>query len=1586
MGATDRFDLGGAFGGLRVSNYKQLALDVVGAVVGFYLGGPVGAEEGFAVASIAGGELFPNKTLGPKISDNRTTTASIGEPVPIVFGTCTVAGTVCWLGPLQTTTASSKGSSASSYSYAQSIAIALCERADDDAPDSQGAIGGITRIWENGALVYDIRPQLALDSYLDQAAESDANYANRLAGSANYATKFTLYLGDELQTADPTIEAVEGYGNVPPFRGLAYIVFPNRGLTVNQGLRHPNFQFEVSQASGLGECTTAVEYSSEQLYPWMDNGLDGDPTNPHNINTYYIRSVDPAAPVQPVYVDQNVGPFPNIGEAMNQATIYYGFQMDKFQGYSVGSPTDDAQSNIGYISTAGAPTVGDAPLTKSVQLHFNSAVPFSLRGTQPGDPSFGTPSPYYGYFSGVGPWLSPGFTNNPSGDLSLLDTPGSLWWQGNALFNTSGFTRANQQSQPILTGTKWFHCSIPNGGTNWVYSTEDLIIGVFRSPAPPKDPCADLPASKVPGYCTSSNGILIEAGAWVLDTSQTYLALQIATSLQANAIRGYVGPTIPMSSADNNETYWRGQYAQAVSSGLLPAGYVYAANGDNGIHNVYPQICVNAYVRNTKTCTGSSAETSVSDIITAICKRAGLSAIDVSDMASVYVNGYAISSSTTGTDAISPLRSVAFFDAVESGSVLRFQSRGKPIAATLTTDDFGAYDDGQASNVPASVNTSRADPMTLPRSVRLHYKDITRDYEDNEQDSIFKPSTAGSLNDQDVSLPLCLGATQALQAADVLWQDSWTGATTHEVYVDQAWLQLEPGDVIALPIDGYTRRVRIASDSNASGVLRKLSLIEDDDANYVSHRVAAVNAIQAQQMKLLAATNLLALDLPSLDGATSDAGFYFAAFATGGNSWPGCTIYQSIDGGSIFTQQFSIVEQSTSGTLDAPIPVSQAFVWDDATVINVTLASDSMSLDSKTDDLVLAGGNAAAVGADGRWEVIQFANATKTGTAKWSLSRLLRGRRGTEYLTGQSMAGDTFVILTSANLQREVLSTAQVGAALQYKGVTIGATLASASVVTFSGHAQALKPFSPVDVIATRQPNQDIELSWTRRDRLGHTLMSGVDMPLSETTLAFQVDIYSATSPATVIRTLNASTVNCLYTAAQQNTDCGSTGLTDIKVAVYQMSATVGRGTPAIDLLSLTMPVDSPSGTTHEMVATFGGTFDSSNNTTLIAVFTPTHGGSTSSNHFLLLGSSKTSLADYATDLAAQVAAALGSNVTTAASGATATITSTSGTFTGSFENNSPTATVNVFQESGPTNAGLSSIYFVDLYASDESLAPSSGIVYETGGDASITFYVNAYDEVENTRLSRLSQPTIPTGLQQGDKAIGGLLVSVGYAVDSSATTSSSALDHLAAAITASSMSPYLLGASLGQLTGTAPGTMPRVAVSITMKPGYYLTGTVSSGTRYSHPSGYAAECRLLQNGAAIYSGTGRPKIAAVQFNDAFNSTPPGTYYSVLELGQVYTITLNGTSYSHVVDTTDMADPRTDLGTTAYYRDGIYNDLATQIGATNQFTVDLSKFYRSGSTTNTWIYQMVITAVAGNSDFTITAGVPFGLDPTLTIT
>ncbi|MGB1265288.1 MAG: baseplate multidomain protein megatron, partial [Nereida ignava] len=210
-----------------------LVLSAAGFAAGNMLGGTVlgvssavagrfaGATIGRAIDSrLSGAGSAPVET--GRMDRLRLMGASEGTPVARVYGRMRVAGQVIWASQFQETTQTASRSGkgmptqrTTAYSYSVSIAVALCE----------GTISGIGRIWADGT----------------EVNLTQLNYR--------------VYDGSPDQLADPTLEAIEGAGNVPAYRGTAYVVFEDIALE-QYGNRVPNFSFEVFR-SGQGDAVIA---------------------------------------------------------------------------------------------------------------------------------------------------------------------------------------------------------------------------------------------------------------------------------------------------------------------------------------------------------------------------------------------------------------------------------------------------------------------------------------------------------------------------------------------------------------------------------------------------------------------------------------------------------------------------------------------------------------------------------------------------------------------------------------------------------------------------------------------------------------------------------------------------------------------------------------------------------------------------------------------------------------------------------------------------------------------------------------------------------------------------------------------------------------------------------------------------------------------------------------------------------------------------------------------------------------------------------------------------------------------------------
>jgi len=217
-----------------------LVLSTVGNAAGSSLFGPTGAIVGRLAGAVAGNlidrALFaPHSDRavdGPRLADLTLMASTAGAPIPRVYGRVRLSGQVIWATNLEevvntssdTTRSGGKGmgggasvtTTTTTYSYFANIAVGLCE----------GPIGAVLRVWADG------KP-------LDLSGLTLRTYA-----------------GDEGQTPDPLIVAKEG--DVPAYRGLAYVVFERLPLE-NFGDRIPQLSFEVVRPIGkLEKMTRAV--------------------------------------------------------------------------------------------------------------------------------------------------------------------------------------------------------------------------------------------------------------------------------------------------------------------------------------------------------------------------------------------------------------------------------------------------------------------------------------------------------------------------------------------------------------------------------------------------------------------------------------------------------------------------------------------------------------------------------------------------------------------------------------------------------------------------------------------------------------------------------------------------------------------------------------------------------------------------------------------------------------------------------------------------------------------------------------------------------------------------------------------------------------------------------------------------------------------------------------------------------------------------------------------------------------------------------------------------------------------------------
>lgn len=232
-----------------------------GAIIGGIIGGPAGAQFGYAIGSVVGGYVDPTKTSGPRLTDAQNQTSTVGGVIPFGYGTFTCTGNIIWTDRLiehKKTERVGKGGGQknTTYTYTRSYAIGICE----------GNIYGYVWVKKNGKLVYAANPA-SLGAAMGWTSKQISDLA---AASNKFLQMATLYYGTASQMPDSTIVAVEGVGNVSPFRDLAYIVLENEDLTDTQGA--------VSQYEFCVNATPPEAYLTSKPYAqYLDDSMQLEP-------------------------------------------------------------------------------------------------------------------------------------------------------------------------------------------------------------------------------------------------------------------------------------------------------------------------------------------------------------------------------------------------------------------------------------------------------------------------------------------------------------------------------------------------------------------------------------------------------------------------------------------------------------------------------------------------------------------------------------------------------------------------------------------------------------------------------------------------------------------------------------------------------------------------------------------------------------------------------------------------------------------------------------------------------------------------------------------------------------------------------------------------------------------------------------------------------------------------------------------------------------------------------------------------------------------------------------------------------------
>jgi hypothetical protein len=1165
------------------------------AAIGAGLGSTVGLTSvGWLVGSLIGNMLFgpkpPSTTVeGPRLGDLTVTSSTYGAPIPYAYGTARLAGNIIWSSGIReqknvTSQRSGGGKGGGkkatqttiTYTYFCSFAVCFGE----------GEADGIIRIWADSKLIYD--------------AGSGTDVSSNMEGLI-----FRFYPGDEIQTPDGIIVADKGDNNVPAFRGLTYIVIDNLPLA-NFGNRIPNITAEVAfkqatptfpvltwtpiNSAVAGTSTSGASMAADPnrgiIYTGKFTGSTG--TLALRRMQYNSLNEDRVVLDSDIFVDSAVADF----------SAFSNFFCGR-DGYIYGNGTGGNSKKIVRVDPNSFKEVSHFGSSSSGTS--NTPVRFPALGNMGMASAYGPNGRVDflitgGFFNQVGVlnaatmtyvWGDGKSTDEPrllgivSGDIydgqgtayviggGTTGGPGTSATIGIYKFTIDAIAAYDATYSLVSTGVQWEKLATLNAAD--VIPTASFVAGGVCLGRDPSDgglliaTTDDAGAHSTMFKWTEADGIV-----WKTEVPDFY----------NDTVSG-----IPSLNRMNGVNYsWIGGTGTTPRTIDLRTGELTIGTSIVGLGASYPQMfdaTSNSILFRSgtgvwkKVFLGRAAAEGdqLGDIVVDICRRVGLGEadLDVSELTDI-VPGFVVGRPGSARDALEPLTQAFFFDGVESDYLLKFVKRGVESALTIPQSELGYVDDETGE----CWRESRTQEVELPERVNVIYMEQDNDYQQMTQfeKRVALPNpTMSSKNQTNLELPIVLNADIAKQIAQKWLFTSWIERVSYESILSWRYLFLDPTDVVTIELDnGNTFLSRLVKSDIGANLAISTNWIAQDAASYDSTAVGSQGSgFPVQVPPGSAFTRLFLLDIPLLrdvddTGGISSRAYYFQG-GFGQTGWPGALLYKSQDNVSFLEAGESVTEVAW-GTIPTALPApTSPFGTDEINTLDVFMTTGADRLESVTTLEMLNGANAALIiNSTGQPEVIQFRDVLENDDGSYTLSYLLRGRRGTDTFCGGHVNGETFILLETDTAEAVLLGLAELNAVRYYKGVGFGTLFENADLETRTNTGRDLKPYAPVNAKATIV-SADLVLTWDRRTRMNGQLLDSVgDVPLNEATESYSIDIYNG---ASIVRTLTATSETVTYTGANITTDLGGIPAT-LKFAVYQISAVVGRGFGYIKTVDVT--------------------------------------------------------------------------------------------------------------------------------------------------------------------------------------------------------------------------------------------------------------------------------------------------------------------------------------------------------------------------------------------------------------------------------
>lgn len=543
--------------------------------------------------------------------------------------------------------------------------------------------------------------------------------------------------------------------------------------------------------------------------------------------------------------------------------------------------------------------------------------------------------------------------------------------------------------------------------------------------------------------------------------------------------------------------------------------------------------------------TGDAQAPSLKAVVSSLCEYAGIE-YDASELSDTQEVLLTIAANTQIRSLLEQL-SVAFqFDMINSAGILKFVPKSTAIVDTITLEDMGNTE--SATDLPTPYEGKRFQGVSLPKSVSITYLSPDMEYNSYSQKVELIGTDAGQ--DVNISVPIVLQHDKALEICETTLINANIERTNYTFNTNYKFIHLEPGDVVDTPM-GVVRITNMSESKE--GILEFIAVSVGDESSIQGSGLnVQLPTISQKKAKIVTSTGALFIDPPTLDDQDTGVRIFVAAHGFGLDTWPGCAIYMSNDNGASFNQIGYTTSSATLGLVQAVTPYTDYHGWDMTTQITVKLTAGELL--SKSEIAVLNGENRCMVGQ----EIISFCNAELVAENTYVLSKLLRGRQGTEFACSTHGANELFVMLDT--LLKLELTDADRGGIKLFKVVSIGADISSVDPVTVQTISNNTRPWSPHTPTWSYQ-GVDVVLNWKERVRFDNQLKDYAEINHDPDWGGYGIAVLDQNDVVKSTHTTTSTTWT--YTNAMQVADFGTLA-PHTKFSIVQLSTKYGGGYPLV--------------------------------------------------------------------------------------------------------------------------------------------------------------------------------------------------------------------------------------------------------------------------------------------------------------------------------------------------------------------------------------------------------------------------------------